>query len=473
MEYKDYAWVKGKTAETKSKIIANLTLSDKSLDYPIGRKVWLNQIKECGTDNKLLPLVLTSCDPSVEFTCDIGQCISIDQRCDDNKDCIDGSDEHQCKQFVLEDPYDKAMPPSIRNHISGEKEARVEARIEIISIDKINTLESNTEITYRLIFSWMDHKMTYLNTFDDIRMNSTTKDISSAGSFIWNPFSRLVHVNAAVGSVLQEEDSKKLRVTVKNSIGYPDPENSYEEAVYDGSKGTLAMYMKLKGTYDCSFDLFRFPFDNQVCSYQLKLEDVSSRQILLLPSKDSVTFHGSRVLEEFEVTDWYSCSRDVDDGSEFIFFIKLQHLYFQQLSTFYLQICLMWGVGYLTLYINLDNFNNRFMGSITSLLVLCSLMNSLNQRLPSSGTMKLIDIWNIWFILQIILIIVMHVIINARSNNNLVTAYKDMNSSTSSKLLKSEKLNVMSKIAFPCINLVFIIVYSIVNLAHKEVFNSC
>ena len=233
MEYKDYAWVKGKTAETKSKIIANLTLSDKSLDYPIGRKVWLNQIKECGTDNKLIPLVLTSCDPSVEFTCDIGQCISIDQRCDDNKDCIDGSDEHQCKQFVLEDPYDKAMPPSIRNHVSGEKEARVEARIEIISIDKINTLESNTEITYRLIFSWMDHKMTYLNTFDDIRMNSTTKDISSAGSFIWNPFSRLVHVNAAVGSVLQEEDTKKLRVTVQNSIGYPDPENSYEEAVYE------------------------------------------------------------------------------------------------------------------------------------------------------------------------------------------------------------------------------------------------
>lgn len=471
LEYKNLSWVYDYNS------MSIIVLADKNLNYPAGRKMWLNEIKECGTEQELLPLALTPCDAILEFTCDNGQCVLLGQRCDDNNDCNDGSDEKQCKQFKLEDPYDKELPPSVKLpssvNSSGEKECRVKVHIDLLTIDKVNNLKSKTEITYRITFSWIDNKMSYLNPFDDSAMNSTVKDISSAFHTIWHPFKRLMHINSVVGSVLNEEDTRKFKVTVENNPNYFDPESSYEEAVFKGSKGILAASMKFKGTYDCSFDLFRFPFDTQVCSYTLKLEDVNNRKILLIPSNDSVTYHGSRVLEEYEVMNWYSCSRDGDDGSEFIFFVQFQHLYFQQLSTFYLQISLMWGVAYLTLYINLDNFNNRFMGSITGLLVLCALMNSLNQRLPSSGDMKLIDVWNIWFVVQIILIIVMHVIINAGTNKKVAAVNAHNGLIDPSKALKTQTMNTKTKILFPAINFVFIIVYLVVNLSYKEDSSYC
>ena len=45
------------------------------------------------------------------FTCDDGQCIDINNRCDQVIDCRDKSDEMNCKLLVLEDGYNKDIPP--------------------------------------------------------------------------------------------------------------------------------------------------------------------------------------------------------------------------------------------------------------------------------------------------------------------------------------------------------------------------
>ena len=42
----------------------------------------------------------------------------------------------------------------------------------------------------------------------------------------------------------------------------------------------------------------------------------------------------------------------------------------QELVNIFFQILLMWSVAYLTFYIEIDDFSNRFMGAVTALLVL-------------------------------------------------------------------------------------------------------
>ena len=47
---------------------------------------------------------------------------------------------------------------------------------------------------------------------------------------------------------------------------------------------------------------------------------------------------------------------------------------------------------YLTLFIDVKDFNNRFMGAITGFLVFASLLSSLISSLPKSAVLKMADI---------------------------------------------------------------------------------
>ena len=46
-----------------------------------------------------------------DFTCDDGQCVRMEQRCDQLPDCADKSDEKGCKLLLLEEGYNKRVPP--------------------------------------------------------------------------------------------------------------------------------------------------------------------------------------------------------------------------------------------------------------------------------------------------------------------------------------------------------------------------
>ena len=471
-QFKNLAWVHDSRDDLAPNPLINITMKDEVLHYPSGRNLWYKKIASCKSDGEA-SLSLSTCDTTKEFTCNSGQCISIYQRCDGNKDCNDSSDEDECKQFTFSGPYNKETPPSDINLESGRKEIKVYAHIDILTIDEVNTIAGNTELTYVMTLSWIDSKMIYLNLLDNSTVEHLVVDLSSAADIIWTPLSRLTHSNSIVGTVLYEEESKELQVHLLNKPSVVGKaENSFEEATYDGGYGTLSVRIKLVGIYKCRFDLFRFPFDTQVCSFKLKIKDVSHHHIKLISTEHSVSYHGHMVLEDFEVIDWYSCSKDDAHGSEFIFFIRIEHLFYQQLSTTYFQIVLMWSAAYLTFFIDINDFSNRFMGSVTALLVLSAMMDSLNQRLPSSGDLKLIDVWNIWFVVQLVLINVVHVIISKGSKNKVMNV-QSQTKFRYGKEMDSSRMNSIAIRVFPLQNLVFVIGYFVVNQAYEEIHDVC
>ena len=78
---------------------------------------------------------------------------------------------------------------------------------------------------------------------------------------------------------------------------------------------------------------------------------------------------------------------------------------------------LLWLLAYATLFIDIKDFDNRFQGSVTALLVLAALLNSITTSLPKTSYFKLIDLWFFWHTIGIFLMIMFHIILDKITKN--------------------------------------------------------
>ena len=76
--------------------------------FALGKQSWSitgdTGCKADGKENTVL-LKLTGCHTTGQFTCDDGQCVPMEQRCNQLPECRDFSDEKNCMVLVLRDGY--------------------------------------------------------------------------------------------------------------------------------------------------------------------------------------------------------------------------------------------------------------------------------------------------------------------------------------------------------------------------------
>ena len=140
----------------------------------------------------------------------------------------------------------------------------------------------------------------------------------------------------------------------------------------------------------------------------------------------------------------------VDTQSFFEFQMEFERLYVDQLTSTFFQTFILWLLAYLTLFIPVGNLNERFMGSVTALLVLASLLGTMEDNLPKSNQTKCIDIWFLCYIINIFLIIIFHVILENLSSKS------------------RKKVNRIFSYIFPAITFVFNVGYFSVSMIQES-----
>ena len=114
---------------------------------------------------------LTTCKCG-QFTCDDGQCIDIEERCDQSVDCEDFSDENNCRMIQVEENYNKEMPPFIVNKTSKKiRPANVNISVTVVDILDIVEAKHEIELKIHLLLEWFDHRLKYLNLKHSISSN--------------------------------------------------------------------------------------------------------------------------------------------------------------------------------------------------------------------------------------------------------------------------------------------------------------
>ena len=216
--------------------------------------------------------------------------------------------------------------------------------------------------------------------------------------------------NAKTGKVAKDEHYALMIRRDKSAEPF-NPSRAREDNVYQGYKNALMYLRRYYAEYHCTFNLRFFPFDEQICKMEFKARTVTRQYLELIPG--NLRYRGPQTLVEFVVSNvTMGPGRLNVTRSEIRIVIKLARQYTYHLSQSFFQSFLLGFLAYLTFWIDIADFTDRFMGSLTALLVLASLMSTLTESLPKTSYFKVIDFWLLFFLLSTSLNIAVHILVD-------------------------------------------------------------
>ena len=127
-----------------------------------------------------------------EFTCNNGQCVSMEKRCDQLPDCEDSSDEKGCQLFSLVEGYNKVVSPFTRVSLLNETivPVTINVSMRVLKMMDIDERENSIDLQFQIILEWRDQRITYNNLKKNSFFNALTEDEMKT---IWLPI--LIYAN--------------------------------------------------------------------------------------------------------------------------------------------------------------------------------------------------------------------------------------------------------------------------------------
>lgn len=339
-----------------------------------------------------------------------------------------------------------------------DQPVHVSLRINILNIDKIDTVNMMFALTMEVNVEWRDHRLKYKNLREGLGQNQLSSEEIER---IWQP--SVAFTNAKIGQL----EIKDLGIMVRREAN-PLPfshRSPVEDKIYLGTENSLVISRKYYAEYGCTFDLRSFPFDDQQCTMNFTMESAKASYVALNITEHDITYQGEILLLEFFIKDIFAHGRPLltESGRSMVSVFIQFHRELGNMVNTYFQTFLLCLMAYLTLYINLADFGNRFMGALTSLLVLASLLASIEENLPKTSYFKKIDVWFMSYIIFIFVIIVFHICVD------FCTGQRDEMFDNTNLMVRQTKrsaiyLNNWGKVVFPIVLIVFTILYFVLSL---------
>ena len=332
-------------------------------------------------------LTLTNCEGGKQFTCDDGTCVRIDQRCNLITDCPDFSDEKNCDILKVESDYRQELFPRTEDN----SPLPIYIKVSILALPKINTLGLSFEADFDLTMNWVDPRLNFYDLQGDTSLNSLSKRLQLD---IWSPTLSFTNAKIIGGT--------KVDTTVETFIernGKPAPDNiinAVEANVYGGQDSNIIMKREYFIDWTCDYDLVYYPFDTQVCKMLFDMTGGTKDYLEMAVDENGIEYLGEEYLLEYRVGGMLL--KEINDsGAKYasmkVSLILTRRWFYHGISVFFQSILLL-IVAYMTFYYRVDNFQDRVMVSITCMLVIANVQSSINEMVPKTSYLKMIDIWD-------------------------------------------------------------------------------
>ena len=247
------------------------------LSYLLGKHKWTisNDVYECNEGKPYTTMLkLTGCKEEGEFTCDDGQCIEMERRCDQvtgrEPNCRDESDENGCQLIVFKNNYNKNIPPIGQANDGSVVPADVSISITLMKVVEIEEVEHSIHLQFEISLQWKEIRVKYKNLKDKTSLNALTDDDILN---LWLPRLRYENTDQKVSTRLGEYGNGEWITTVtvtregnftRSGFGEVD-----EAELFEGANNRLTMNQTYTWEFQCKYKLQHYPFDTQVIKLRI------------------------------------------------------------------------------------------------------------------------------------------------------------------------------------------------------------
>ena len=229
--------------------------------FTLGKHNWtIKGDTDCSSrDTYNTELKMSGCSER-NFTCNDGQCVSMDLRCNHFPDCRDQSDESNCRILVLKEGYNKKIPPYFLDY-----PVNVSVSIELLRLVDINEADYSIDIQFEISFIWKDRRVTFFNLKLSDSLNVLTEEDLHK---LWLP--KVIYENTDQKDTTRLGDGNwewETEVIVRREVERgvrSGLEHVEERENFEGSENSLVMNQTYTRTFQCNYKLSYYPFDTQV-----------------------------------------------------------------------------------------------------------------------------------------------------------------------------------------------------------------
>ena len=235
--------------------------------FMLGKQNWRveGDSKKCRGGPYTATLKLTGCNPEGEFTCDDGQCIAMERRCDQvtgkEPNCRDESDENGCQLVVFKNNYNKQIPPFEGGEVPI---TNVNISITLMKVVEIEETDHSIHLQFMISMQWRENRVKFHNLKTKTSLNALAEaDVDK----LWLPL--VVYDNTdqkestRLGEYGNGEWITRVTVTREGNFTRNGVDEVDEAEIFEGAENRLTMNQTYTHEFQCQYVLQRYPFDSQ------------------------------------------------------------------------------------------------------------------------------------------------------------------------------------------------------------------